>query len=94
MNLMQCQLSTLQGVRFEQCDLQGAYFNGSNLSGTRFAGSDLTGADFSGAVLTGCDFRRATIQDIRVAPEQLRGVIVTSDQALYLARLFGLDIQE
>jgi uncharacterized protein YjbI with pentapeptide repeats len=94
MHLLQCQLSTLIDVRFEQCDLRGAYFNGSAMSGTVFEGSDLTGADFSGATITGCDFRRATIDDIRVAPEQMSGVIVTSDQALYLARLFGLDIQE
>lgn len=94
MNLMQSQVSTLQEVRFEQCHLRGAYFNGCDMSGTVFEGSDLTGADFSGAVIVGCDFRRATIEDIRVAPEQMTGVIVTSDQALYLARLFGLDIQE
>lgn len=94
MNLLQCQLATLQDVRFEQCDLRGAYFNRSVLSGTVFEGSDLTGADFSGATITGCDFRRATIEEIRVAPEQMTGVIVTADQALYLARLFGLVIRE
>lgn len=94
MNLMQCQSSELRRTRFDQCDLRDAYFNGSILSGTSFEGSDLTGADFSGAVLKQCDFRRAVIENIRVAPEQLNGVIVTSDQALYLARLFGLDIRE
>lgn len=94
MNLMQCQQSTLQHVRFEKCDLRGAYFNMSSMAGTVFEGSDLTGADFSGALIQGCDFRRATIEDIRVAPDQMAGVIVTADQALYLARLFGLEIQE
>jgi uncharacterized protein YjbI with pentapeptide repeats len=94
MNLMQCQSSKLRNVKFEACDLRGAYFNGSDLTGTGFEGSDLTGADFSGTTLARCDFRRAIIADIRVAPEQLMGVIVTSDQALYLARVFGLDIRE
>ncbi len=94
MNLMQCQMATLQDVRFEGCDLRGVYFNRSSMAGTVFEGSDLTGADFSCAVIAGCDFRRAIIEDIRVAPDQMTGVIVTSDQALYLARLFGLDIQE
>lgn len=94
MNLVQCQSSKLRRSRFEACDLRGAYFNGSDLTGTVFEGSDLTGADFSGAILAGCDFRRAFIEDVRIAPEQLGGVIVTSDQALYLARLFGLDIRE
>jgi uncharacterized protein YjbI with pentapeptide repeats len=94
MNLVQCQLSKLRRCRFDECDLRGAYFNGSDLSGTTFEGSDLTGADLSGAILAGCDFRRAIIEDVRVAPGQLDGVIVSSDQALYLARLFGLDIRE
>ncbi len=94
MNLLQCQMAMLQDVRFEQCDLRGAYFNRSKMAGTVFEGSDLGGADFSSATITGCDFRRAKIDDIRVAPEQMAGVIVTADQALYLARLFGLDIQE
>ena len=94
LNLLQCQMAKLQDVRFEQCDLRGAYFNNSAMPGTVFVGSDLTGADFSGATITGCDFRRANIEDIRVAPEQMAGLIVTSDQALYLTRLFGLDIQE
>lgn len=94
MNLMQCQESKLRDIRFEKCDLRGAYFNMSAMSGTVFAGSDLTGADFSGAEIRGCDFRRAIIEDIRVSPDQMHGVIVTADQALYLARLFGLDVRE
>ncbi len=94
MNLIQCQLSKLRNVRFDACDLSGAFFNDSDIAGTVFEGSDLTGADFSGANLQGCDFRRANVQDIRVGPEQLKGVIVTSDQALYLARLLGLEIRE
>ena len=94
MNLLQCQQSRLQNIRFEKCDLRGAFFNMSSMSGTVFHGSDLTGADFSGATISGCDLRRAIIEDIRVSPEQMQGVIVTADQALYLARLFGLDVRE
>lgn len=94
MNLMQCQSSKVRRTRFNDCDLRGADFNGIDLTGTSFEGSDVTGADFSGAILKDCDFRRAIIEDIRVSPEQLNGVIVTSDQALYLARLFGLNIRE
>lgn len=94
MNLMQIQNAKMKNVRFERCDLRGAYFNGSSLPGTIFEGSNLTGADFSGADITGSDLRRAIIEDIRIAPDQLNKVIVSSDQALYLARLFGLDVQE
>ena len=90
----QIQESTLKDVRFESCDLRNAYFNRSQMQGTVFGGSNLTGADFSGAEIRGCDFRRAIIEDIRIAPGQLVGVIVTPDQALYLARLLGLDVRE
>ncbi|MCO5223794.1 MAG: pentapeptide repeat-containing protein [Thermomicrobiales bacterium] len=64
------------------------------MPGTIFEGSNLTGADFSGADITGSDLRRAIIEDIHIASDQLRNVIVTSDQALYLTRLFGLDVRE
>lgn len=94
MNLMQIQNAKMKNVRFEQCDLRGAYFNGSSMPGTVFEGSNLTAADFSGADITGSDLRRAIIEDIHIAPDQLRNVIVTSDQALYLTRLFGLDVRE
>lgn len=94
MNHCQLQECTLKDVRFENCDLRGAYFNGSKMAGTVFVGSNLAGVDFSRAELAKCDFRRANIDDIRIAPEQLQGVIVTPDQALYLARLLGLDVRE
>lgn len=94
MHHVQIQECTLKHTRFEGCDLRGTYFNGSQMQGTVFAGSNLTGVDFSRADIAKCDFRRANIEDIRIAPEQLRGVIVTADQALYLARLLGLDVRE
>lgn len=94
MNHVQIQESTLKSTKFENCDLRGAYFNGSKMQGTVFVGSNLTGADFSRADIAKCDMRRAIIEEIRIAPEQLQGVIVTPDQALYLARLLGLDVRE
>lgn len=94
MNLMQIQNTKMKRVRFEQCDLRGAFFNGTSMPGTVFEGSNLTGADFSLADITGSDLRRAIIEDIRIAPDQLSKVIVSSDQAIYLARLFGLDVRE
>ena len=63
-------------------------------SKTIFDSCDLTEADFSQADITGSDLRRSRIEGIRIGPEQLRGVIVTHDQALYLAGLLGLVIQD
>jgi hypothetical protein len=46
-----------------------------------------------GASVSGVDFRNSDLDGIRIGPEQLRGVIVTPDQALYLAGAMGLDIR-
>jgi uncharacterized protein YjbI with pentapeptide repeats len=90
----QFQYAKLQRVRFERCNLKHAYFNGATMRKTVFEGCDLTGADFSGADISGSDLRRSRIEDIRLAPDQLRGVIVTHDQAIYLAGLLGLVIRD
>lgn len=94
LDMVRIQDAKLTQTRFEECDLRGAFFNGSNMTGSVFEGSNLTGADLTNARLEGCDLRRATIEDIRIAPDQLHQVIVTADQAIYLARLFGLVVDE
>lgn len=94
MPMAQVQQVKTKRVRFERCNLKGAFFNGSQLAGAVFEACDLRGADFSGADIQGADLRRSSIDDIRLDPSQLKGVIVTSDQALYLARLIGLMVRE
>lgn len=91
---VQFQLAKGERIRFEHCDLRGAYFNQSSFPGVVFSGCNLRGADFSGANIEGADLRRSQIEDIRIGPEQLQRVIVSSDQAIYLARLIGLDVRE
>jgi uncharacterized protein YjbI with pentapeptide repeats len=93
-DFVQFQEARFQRVFFDTCILQQAFFNGAQMPGTTFDACDLSGADFSHAVITGSDVRRSRIEDIRIAPEQLRGLIVTQDQAIYLAGLFGLDIRD
>jgi len=90
----QFQYARMQDVRFERCDLKQAYFNNARMKNTVFDACDLSGADFSQANIAGSDLRRSRIEGIRVAPEQLKGVIVTHDQALYLAGLLGLVIRD
>lgn len=90
----QFQQAKLERVSFENCNLKHAFFNDATMPDTVFAGCDLSEADFSNATMKGCDLRRARINDIRIAPEQLKGVIVTPDQALYLAGLLGLVIRD
>lgn len=91
-DMLQLQQSRCQRVRFSQCRLRGAFFNGTDLTGTVFEGCDLRDADFSHAVLTGVDLRRSIIEGIRIGPEQLRGLTLTQDQALYVAGILGITI--
>jgi uncharacterized protein YjbI with pentapeptide repeats len=93
-DFVQFQEARFERVVFDNCSLGQSFFTGAQMAGTIFDGCDLTGADFSHALITGSDLRRSRIEDIRIAPEQLRGVIVTQDQAIYLAGLLGLDIRE
>lgn len=90
----QFQQAKLVRVIFENCNLKHAYFNDATMPKTVFSGCDLSEADFSHAKMKGCDLRRSRIDGIRIAPEQLASVIVTPDQALYLAGLLGLDIRD
>lgn len=83
-----------QRVAFDRCNLHHAYFNNADLSGVRFVNCDLSGADFTQALLDGVDLRGSNLENIVITIEQLRGVTVSSDQALYLCGLIGLRIDD
>jgi uncharacterized protein YjbI with pentapeptide repeats len=93
-DIAQFQFARLERVRFERCQMRSAFFNGAKLAKTVFEQCDLSEADFSQSDVTGSDLRRSRIEGIRIAPDQLRDVIVTHDQALYLAGLMGLVIRD
>jgi len=92
-DLLQAQMTTFERVRFVRCRLQGAMFNQSDLSHTVFDGCDLREADFTQTVLSGADVRKSELEGIRLGPDQLPDLIVTPDQALYLAGAIGLRIE-
>jgi len=81
-------------LAFERCNLRGADFRNAELAGAMFTRCDLSGADFSHADLAGADLRLSRLDDLIIEPGQLRGVIVSSDQALFLCGLLGLVIDD
>lgn len=89
---LQLQQSRCQRVRFSRSRLRGALFNGTDLTGAVFDGCDLREADFSSAVLSGADLRRSNIEHIRIGPEQLQGVTLTQDRALYVIGILGVTV--
>jgi uncharacterized protein YjbI with pentapeptide repeats len=85
---------SFKAARFDHCVLREASFDGSDLSGVIFRDCDLSQADLRNTKLKAADLRGATINGVRVGIKDLQGAIVTSSQAIYLAGLLGLTVQE
>jgi uncharacterized protein YjbI with pentapeptide repeats len=81
-------------ARFEACNLRGAIFEQADLSGVVFRRCDLTQADLSGAKLPGTDLRGSQLNGLRVAPADIRGAIIEASQAVQVAALLGVVIEE
>jgi uncharacterized protein YjbI with pentapeptide repeats len=85
---------SFKAARFDHCVLREASFDGSDLSGVIFRDCDLSQADLRNTKLKGADLRGSTLSGVQVGIRELQGVIVTSIQAIQLAGLLGMTIQE
>jgi uncharacterized protein YjbI with pentapeptide repeats len=83
----------LRNCEFRASDFSEADFRGTDLEGTSFAQVLLRRADLSHSKLRNADLRGAEIDGILAGPEEVRGAIVTAEQAMDLARLLGLVIR-
>jgi uncharacterized protein YjbI with pentapeptide repeats len=81
-----------RGVSFERCRLKEADFSGADLSGVIFTECDLDGVDFTRAKLQGADVSASTFHEVRVGAGDVRGLVVSREQATALSRLLGLVI--
>lgn len=84
----------LKDVVFEDCDLLDADFVGTQLECVTFNKCNLNGVDFSQAQLKDVRLGGSTIESIRIASDSLKKVTVDTSQALYLASIFGLNIED
>jgi uncharacterized protein YjbI with pentapeptide repeats len=84
----------LRRVVFERCRFRDADFGGADLTGTVFSGCELASVEFAGAKLDGADIRTSTVHDVRVTARDVRGLVVTRDQAATLAQLLGLVVHD
>jgi uncharacterized protein YjbI with pentapeptide repeats len=80
-------------VRFERCTLRRVSFEGADLTGVIFSECDLAGADLRGAKLAGTDFRGSRIDGISAEARDLRGAIISPDQAVEVVGLFGVTVK-
>ena len=81
-------------LSFDHCDLSQVDCREAEFENTTFESCNLTSADFAGASLSGSDWRRSNLEGVVIEPAQLRGITVSSDQALFLCGLLGLDIND
>jgi uncharacterized protein YjbI with pentapeptide repeats len=88
MNLASFFGSRFTNVTFTNCRLEQANFGDADVSGVQFDHCDLTGAQLSGAAMDGARFTGCDLTGIS-GVTSLRGAIITSDDALTLARIFA-----
>ena len=79
--------------RFEACSFKSASFEGADLRGVVFRGCDLRGADLRRAKLKGTDLRGCDLDGIKLNVIDIKGLIVSPQQAVEVAALFGVDVR-
>lgn len=85
--------TAFHATRFEVCSFKAASFEGADLRGVVFRGCDLRGADLRRAKLKGTDVRGCDLDGIKIGVGDVKGFIVTPQQAVELAALFGVDVR-
>jgi uncharacterized protein YjbI with pentapeptide repeats len=85
---------SFKAARFDHCVLREASFADSDLSGVIFRDCDLSQADLRNTKLKGADLRGSTLVGVQVGIKELQGAIVTPIQAIQLAGLLGVTVQE
>lgn len=79
---------TLSGVRMREADLTGTRFDGATVTGV-----DLSGASLSRTSWTGCDLRGSDLSSLDPADAEVRGAVITWEQAVSVATSLGLDVR-
>ncbi|GAC1525529.1 MAG: hypothetical protein NVS3B10_24390 [Polyangiales bacterium] len=86
--------SKLGRVRFESCVLREATFERAAFGACALVDCDLRGASLTGARLAGCDLRGSMLEGAQVGVAELRGAIVDARQAVEIARLLGMAVED
>jgi uncharacterized protein YjbI with pentapeptide repeats len=84
----------LSHVIFNHSILQSANYFGAKFNKIGFEKCDINNIDFSNTVLDGIDISTCTFERINVSAGNLRGFIVSPEQAVIFATLLGLKIKE
>ncbi len=83
----------LERADFTGCNCRSADFGQAAFSRVRFDRSNLQQAQFSGVPLCGMDFTSCGIDGLGARPEDLRGAILSPEQAVTAAQIIGVRIR-
>ena len=86
--------SRLKAVLFDGCSLQESDCSEWRWKDTAFSDCDLRKAQLLHTSLNGMDLRSCELDSFRLAPQDLKGAIVTPEQAMMLAGFLGVVIRE
>lgn len=81
-------------VQFHQCSLHNASFIETKMNKTSFQECDLTQCEFLHAPLYKTDLSSCQIEGIITSPEDIRGAMINSFQAIDLIHLLNVKIKD
>lgn len=84
----------MKNVLFSHDDLQSGIFNECKFTPLVFETCSFIESEFFHTPLQGIDFRDSQIEGMRLDPQDIRGTIVTSLQAIELSRVLGIIIKD
>jgi uncharacterized protein YjbI with pentapeptide repeats len=86
--------SAVKDVAFINCDLKEVDFQGAQMENVLFENCNLEMAQFSRAKMVKVNISSSNIENIKISKESFEKVIVSTSQALYIASIFGLVIED
>ena len=87
-------LSKAKTVWFTRCNLTDASLNELAGKSYGFTDCDLARVDFRGTQLAGVNLTSCEIGGVSLSPQELRGCVVSSFQAVELARMLGVVVED
>ncbi|MBO0995749.1 pentapeptide repeat-containing protein [Bacillus sp. SD088] len=87
-------LSTFQDVCFDECLLKGANFIDASLEFLDFTNSVIEDVQFTGTSLSNIDLSQCEFSLIHADEHDLRGAIISPEQAIGFIEVFGLKVKD
>ena len=83
----------LKNAIFQNCKLDHSFFQYVKLQNLEFEGIDFTGASFAETPMNGLDLSSCKLDRMSVSMDKLKGLTVTTEQALDFIALLGLKLK-